>query len=225
MTAHRAASLFGSRSSPNAATEEQLAWTLLHEQRVCTGVQTVIIDRLFSARRTTTAMTFLFGALFLVTFAGTASAQTFENLDRLDSLVAASLGANRGEPGGPATQIDRRLRLTPCPQTPVVDAPRMGAATVSCPTIGWRIRVPLTPNKQATAATNTASFAPESAPVVKKGDPVQLVAGNDAFTISRLMIADEDGTIGSLIRVRQDSRTAPVMARVEKNGVVRIPGI
>jgi len=159
-------------------------------------------------------------------FVTPARAQGFEKLDRLDSLVAMSLGANLGQPGGPAAQIDRRLRLAACPTTPVVAGPAMGAATVSCPAIGWRIRVPLLPGAQPPAgqmAAAPAANAPEI--VVKRGDPVQLVAGAGGFRVSRQMIADEDGAVGALIRVRQDTRAAPVMARVERPGIVRIPGI
>ncbi len=172
---------------------------------------------------------FLVAALVLSSLAAPAMAQNFENLERLDSLVAASVRANRGEPGGPVAPIDRRLRLAVCPQPPVVEPPRMNAATVSCPSIGWRIRVPLAMSGQAGSPRNSADFSAPSAPshaiVVKKGDPVQLIAGNGSFTISRTMIADEDGAIGAMIRVRQDSRATPVTARVESSGVVRIPSI
>ncbi|WP_250890227.1 flagella basal body P-ring formation protein FlgA [Sphingobium nicotianae] len=156
--------------------------------------------------------------------------QGFENLDRLDSLVAMSVGANRGQPGGPVTMIDRRLRLAPCPQQPTVDAGQMNAATVSCAALGWRIRVPLVPGGQQAQPAQNPQIAraygavPQSV-VIKKGDPVQLVAGNEEFSISRMMIADEDGAVGALIRVRQDPKATPVMARVENIGVVRIPGI
>lgn len=172
----------------------------------------------------------MLAAMLLSSFATPANAQNFENLDRLDSLVAASVGANRGEPGGPVAPIDRRLRLASCPQLPVVEPVKMNAATVSCASLGWRIRVPLAIGGQVAAPRRTADysaplFAPSHAIVVKKGDPVQLIAGNDSFTISRMMIADEDGAIGAMIRVRQDSRAAPVTARVESSGVVRIPSI
>lgn len=169
-------------------------------------------------------------ALVLSSLAAPVIAQNFENLDRLDSLVAASVGANRGEPGGPVAPIDRRLRLASCPQLPVVEPVKMSAATVSCASLGWRIRVPLAIGGQAAAPRraidhNAPLLAPSHAIVVKKGDPVQLIAGNDSFTISRTMIADEDGAIGAMIRVRQDSRATPVTARVESSGVVRIPSI
>ncbi len=171
------------------------------------------------------AMLPLSGAL-LIGFSSPAEAQSFENLDRLDSLVAMSVGANRGEPGGPVAPIDRRLHLAACPQQPLVEAPVMNAAVVSCPAIGWRIRVPLAmaPKPQNTAITTTKTVQPPVV-LIKKGDPVQLVAGNDEFSVSRMMYADEDGATGSLIRVREDNRSAPVVARVEAAGTVRIPGI
>lgn len=155
-----------------------------------------------------------------------ARAQNFENLERLDSLVAMSMGANRGEPGGPIAPIDRRLRLAACPTTPNVEGPQMSAAIVSCPALGWRIRVPLAPAGQAQQAEAMTGEALSSAsPVIRKGDPVRLVAGNELFSVSRSMIADEDGAVGALIRVRQDARATPVTARVESMGVVRAPGI
>jgi len=170
----------------------------------------------------------LFALALIAGIAATpAQAQNFENLDRLDSLVAMSVGANRGEPGGPIAPIDRRLRLAACSTTPNVEGPLMSAAIVSCPAPGWRIRVPLAPvgqAHQAAAMARDSTTAP-AAPVIRKGDPVQLVAGNEIFSVSRPMIADEDGAVGALIRVRQDARATPVTARVESMGVVRAPGI
>lgn len=193
-------------------------------------------QKLRPSRAIAAAMMMLAG-MILTGLTTRAHAEGFENLDRLDSLVAMSLGANRGQPGGPLMPIDRRLHLAACPQSPTVDAPKMNAATVSCPSLGWRIRVPLVavaqpanPQFSANYAPAAPPYAPMSAPVsnavvVKKGDPVQLIAGNDDFSISRMMIADEDGAAGALIRVRQDPKAAPLMARVEAIGLVRIPGI
>jgi flagella basal body P-ring formation protein FlgA len=60
--------------------------------------------------------------------------------------------------------------------------------------------------------------------VVRRGDPVQLMAGNAAFSVSRMMVADEDGAAGETIRVREDKKSAPIFAQVVEMGVVRIPG-
>ncbi len=167
--------------------------------------------------------------------AGPAMAQQkFENLDRLDGLVAMTVGANLGQPGGPVAPIDRRLKLAPCPSTPNVDGPVFGAAIVKCDALGWRIRVPLvaggvqanvTPVSAPVTRRVAAMPAPSREVVVKRGDPVQLVAGGTAFQVSRLMVAEEDGAIGAMIRVRgEDKKAAPVLAQVVEMGLVKIPG-
>lgn len=154
--------------------------------------------------------------------------QKFENLDRLDGLVAMTVGANIGEPGGPVAPVDRRLRLAACPVTPSVEGPTFGAAIVKCDPLGWRIRVPLS-GGGAGAVTPVARYGAPARPaqrdmVVKRGDPVQLIAGNASFSVSRVMIADEDGAVGDTIRVREDKKAAPVLAQVVEMGTVRIPG-
>jgi flagella basal body P-ring formation protein FlgA len=149
-----------------------------------------------------------------------------------------TVGANLGEPGGPAAPVDRRLRLAACPATPTVEGPVFGAAMVKCEALGWRIRVPLVAGAAAAAsgpvpraAAPANRFTRPAAPavasreaVVRKGDPVQLMAGNAAFSVSRMMIADEDGAIGQTIRVREDKKSAPIFAQVVEMGVVQIPG-
>ncbi|MEC3912144.1 flagella basal body P-ring formation protein FlgA [Sphingobium sp. CR2-8] len=166
-------------------------------------------------------------------------AQKFENLDRIDSLVAMTVGANLGEPGGPAAPVDRRLRLAACPATPSIEGPVFGAAMVKCDALGWRIRVPLVAGASAAASGPVPRAAPaygaanrftRAAPVaskeavVRKGDPVQLMAGNAVFSVSRMMVADEDGALGETIRVREDKKSSPIFAQVVEMGVVRIPG-
>ena len=153
--------------------------------------------------------------------------QKFENLDRLDGLVAMTVGANIGEPGGPIAPVDRRLRLAACPVTPSVEGPTFGAAIVKCDALGWRIRVPLSGGGAAAAPAARYGVAARPAQrdmVVKRGDPVQLLAGNASFSVSRVMIADEDGAVGDTIRVREDKKSAPVLAQVVEMGTVRIPG-
>lgn len=173
--------------------------------------------------------------LAVLTFAaGPALAQQkFENLDRIDSLVTMTVGANMGQPGGPVAPVDRRLKLAACPQVPNVDGPVFGAAIVKCDALGWRIRVPLVPGGAAAAALAptpvqarmaTARQVPatQKLMVVRRGDPVELVAGGANFSVSRQMVADEDGAPGDMIRVREDKKSPPVIAQVVEIGVVRI---
>lgn len=143
--------------------------------------------------------------------------QRFEDINGLEALVIARIGAAVGQPGGPVAPIDRRLKLAACPGTPVIEGPVMGAAVVRCEAIGWRIRVPL-------RAAIMPAAAARSAMLVRKGDPVEMVAQGSSFSVSTQMMADEDGGRGDMIRVRADRKSAPVVARVVDVGVVSAPG-
>ena len=57
--------------------------------------------------------------------------------------------------------------------------------------------------------------------MIKRGDPVQLVAGNGGFTVSTAAIAQEDGRLGGRIRVKPDDRGQIVIGMVEDSGRVR----
>ena len=149
------------------------------------------------------------------------SAQTFENLEMLDSRISAALGAGIGEPGGAVTPLDRRLHLAACPQPVEIAEPAMGAVTLRCQPLGWRIRVPLVGNGQATAAAPAAARA---APTIRRGDQVQLVAISNGFTVSTLAVADQDGSPGDRIRVRTEHRSAPVIGQILEDGRVALPG-
>jgi flagella basal body P-ring formation protein FlgA len=149
------------------------------------------------------------------------SAQSFENLDMLDSRISAALGAGVGEPGGATNPLDRRLRLASCPQPVEIAEPAMGAVTVRCQPLGWRIRVPLVGNGQASAA---APAAVRAAPTIRRGDQVELVAISSGFTVSTLAVAEQDGAPGDRIRVRTERRSAPVIGQVLADGRVSLPG-
>jgi flagellar basal body P-ring formation protein FlgA len=113
-----------------------------------------------------------------------------------------------------------------------VQGPIFNAAIVQCKAQVWRIRVPLSVNPQAAPLQNgipkprvVAAPAPAVREIIiKKGDPVQLVAGGRSFAVSRMMVADEDGAVGQMIRVREDRKSDPVIAQVMEIGIVRAPG-
>lgn len=155
-----------------------------------------------------------------------ALAQGFENLEMLDNRVAAALGANIGEPGGATTPIDRRLRLQACPQPVEIGEPISGALAVRCTPLGWRIRVSIVPSAETrqTAAAAAPARQERAEPVVRRGDQIELVAIASGFTVSTLATADQDGAPGDRIRVRTQSRTAPVIGQVLPDGRVALPG-
>ena len=157
--------------------------------------------------------------------ASPAYAQSFENLAMLDSRVSAALGAGIGEPGGAATAIDRRLHLAACPQPAEIAESLGGAIAIRCAAQGWRIRVPLVSNTQsATAAAGPAAPVVRAAPIIRRGDQIQLVAISGSFTVSTTAVADQDGAPGDRIRVRTENRTSPVIGQVLADGRVALPG-
>jgi len=160
--------------------------------------------------------------LLSAVWAAPVAAQGFENLEMLDSRISAALGAGIGEPGGAATPVDRRLHLAACPQPVEIAEPAMGAVTVRCQSLGWRIRIPLVGNGQA--SSSAAPAAAHAAPTILRGDQIQLVAISNGFTVSTLAVADQDGAPGDRIRVRTEHRSAPIIGMILEDGRVALPG-
>jgi len=147
-----------------------------------------------------------------------AAAATFQDVSALETRLITALGAGVGEPGGPAAPIDRRLMLQKCPTNVAIDPPALGAVALRCAALGWRIRVPLA--RLTTAAAMTA----RAEPVIRRGDPVDLVADSGGFSVSVSATAQEDGVPGSRIRVLTDAKNRPIFAEVIDAGRVRLPG-
>ena len=169
--------------------------------------------------------------------AAPASAQSFQSIAAVEQQVVAALGAPIGQPGGPARPIDRRLKLTACPAPIIVEPIALGAVTVRCQQIGWRLRVPvLQGSGDATAATATATAtataiaapamrAARAEPIIRRGDPVALVVTTGSFTVSRQAIAEQDGAPGDRIRVRTEPRKPPIVGQVLPDGRVALGGL
>ncbi|UAK26052.1 flagella basal body P-ring formation protein FlgA [Sphingomonas nostoxanthinifaciens] len=156
-----------------------------------------------------------------------AAAEPFQNIPALEARLIGALGAGIGETGGPMAQIDRRLKLAPCPTTVQIDPPVMGAIALRCPAANWRIRVPLTRlGGAATPATaGGAMLVPvKQEMVIRRGDPIDLVAESDGFSVSVAGIAQEDGAAGNRIRVKADGKNAPIFAEVIEAGRARLAG-
>ncbi len=160
-----------------------------------------------------------------------ASAQTAlppaQNLDPLERMVVAALGADIGQVGGPMAPLDRRMRLADCGAAVQIDPPSIGAVTVRCPSLGWRLRVPLARSVTAIAPranTQTAESAPLPASAVRRGDPVKLMAVGDSYSISIDATAMEDADIGGRVRVSTAAKGSTLFAEVIDVGRVRLLG-
>lgn len=151
-----------------------------------------------------------------------------QNLDIVERMVVAAIGADVGQPGGPMAPIDRRIRLAACISGVQIDPPTAGAVTVRCPSAGWRLRVPLMRASQnggsgfAASAGQSATASANSA--VRKGDPVQLVAQGQSYSISVDAMAMEDADIGGRVRVATTSKGSTLFAEVVDVGRVRLVG-
>ena len=152
------------------------------------------------------------------------SAAPFQNIDALEARLINALGAGIGEPGGPATPIDRRLKLASCPGTVQIDPPAMGAVALRCPAANWRIRVAIARLGGSQNAGLTSMAGQKADPVVRRGDPVDLIAESAGFSVSVSGTAQEDGAPGSRIRIKADGKNSPVFAEVIDAGRVRLPG-
>lgn len=151
-----------------------------------------------------------------------------QNLEELDILVEAAMGAAIGEPGGARTKVDRRLKLKQCPEAPTVSGTVMGAASVKCEALGWRIRVPLIAIASSSNSYNAQSTRDNQAQygagedVVKRGEPILLTVKRPSFTLTRVMIADKNGKVGDVIPVRAEPRGNPIFVRITAPGQATI---
>lgn len=152
-----------------------------------------------------------------------ALASDFQDLDALDVAVAASMGAEIGEPGGARAPVDRRLKLKACPELPTVSGPVLGAAVVRCQSVGWSIRVPLLLESSTQGSSAAAAPEREQRDAVTRGQAVRLTVEGRGYSLSRTMIADRSGRVGDMISVRADRRSKPILARVTGVGEVTVP--
>lgn len=156
-----------------------------------------------------------------------ASAQAMQNLAEIDILVAATMGAEIGQPGGARAPVDRRLKLKACPVPLEVTGPDLGAAAVRCAALGWRIRVPLDLAAERQASATAArpqgprgygAGAATGQEGIKRGEPILLTVDRPTFSLSRVMIADKDGKVGEVISVRDEPKGKPIFVRIVEPG-------
>jgi len=163
-----------------------------------------------------------FVALFAV---GTAAAQSFQDTTALDKAVAGFTGHPIGEEGGAAMAIDKRLKLAACPTVAMSwHTDRHDAVVVTCPAPQWKIfvRTRMAPPPPAAAATPAVPAA-KPVIVVKRNDPVTIVAGDNGFSVTRDGIAMSDAPVGGRVLVQVERGKPPIQTIVVEAGKVTLP--
>ena len=161
--------------------------------------------------------------------ASPAAAQNFQSTPLLDKAVAGFTGHGIGETGGARTPVDTRLKLAACPMVSLAwRTDTHDSVVVTCPDPQWRIFVPVvTPTATPTPAVVVAPAAAPPAKaviVIKRGDPVTIVAGDGGFSVTRDGIAASDAPAGGRVLVKVEDNKPPIQAIAVEPGKAVIPG-
>ena len=147
--------------------------------------------------------------------------QDWQTVDMLTQAVAGAMGRT-------AVPIDRRIVLASCPEQPAISALDAQALAVRCPSLGWRLRVPMLGaptggmvDMAAAAPVRTARPA-ASAPVIRRGDNVRVSIDAPNFSIGYAAVATQDGAIGDTIALRGADAKNLLSATVTGPGRARI---
>lgn len=168
----------------------------------------------------------------ILLLAAAAATPTFQDTAVLDKAVAQFTGQPIGAEGGARTNVDPRLKLASCPMVAMGwYGNRHDAVVVTCTGPDWRIFVPV---KVAPPAVVTPAIAgnalPAAAarvaapPVIKRGDPVMIEAGQAGFSITREGVALADAPAGGRFLVKVDDAKGPVQAVAIESGRATLPG-
>jgi len=160
----------------------------------------------------------LVAGLLACTPAATAqqASEDWQTIDVLTAMVANAMGRS-------ATPIDRRIKLARCPEQASITAIDAQTLAVRCPSLGWRLRVPMT--GPAGVTPTQASYvrpAAAAAPVIRRGDNVRVTIDTESFSISYAAIASEDGRVGETIALRGSDAKSLLSATVTGPGRARL---
>ena len=149
----------------------------------------------------------------------------FQDTAGLDRAVAAFTSHAIGEDGGPRAAIDPRLRLASCPTVALSwRSDAHDAVVVTCSGPDWRIFVPVRQSVSPATGAKATQVAARAEPVIRRGDPVLIEAGEAGFQITREGVAAADAAPGARVAVRVDGATQPVQAVAIESGRVALPG-
>ena len=154
-----------------------------------------------------------------------AFAGTFQDTAGLDRAVVAFTGRALGEAGGARAAVDTRLKLAACPTVSLSwRTEAHDAVVVSCLGPEWRIFVPVIGTVGATPAAASAPRTAAAPPVIRRGDPVTIEAGQNGFSITREGVAIGDAPAGGRVLIRVADAKTPVQAVAVESGRATLPG-
>lgn len=146
------------------------------------------------------------------------ASEDWQTIDMLTQMVANAMGRS-------ATPIDRRIKLARCPEQASITAVDAQTLAVRCPSLGWRLRVPMTAPAGASAAALpiAASFSqPTGAPAIRRGDNVRVTIETENFSVNYSATATQDGRIGETIALRGNDAKSMLSAIVTGPGRARL---
>jgi flagella basal body P-ring formation protein FlgA len=159
--------------------------------------------------------------------ASAAAAQSFQSTVMIDKAVAGFTGRAIGDDGGARTAVDSRLKLTTCSMVTLNwRTPAHDSVVVACPDPEWRIFVPV--RMAAPAVVAPTPLAPVAAPapkpeiVIKRGDPVSVIAGTEGFSVTRDGIAVNDAAAGQRLLIKVQDGKPPIQAIAVEPGKAMI---
>lgn len=158
-----------------------------------------------------------------------ALAQSFQSTTLIDKAVAGFTGRGIGEDGGARTAVDARLKLAACPMVTMNwRTPAHDSVVVACPDPEWRIYVPIRIAAPAVVAPSPLAPTPPPAAkpviVIKRGDPVSVVAGSEGFAVTRDGVAVNDAAAGQRLLIKVQDGKPPIQAVAVEPGKALIPG-
>ncbi|WP_375288187.1 flagella basal body P-ring formation protein FlgA [Sphingomonas sp.] len=162
----------------------------------------------------------------LLLIAAPAAAAPFQDVAGLDRAVAAFTGRPVGVPGGARAPVDTRLKLAQCATVSVNwRTEAHDAVVISCLGPEWKIYVPVVLDAARSAAMAAAPMRPvAAAPVIRRGDPVTIEAGNAGFSITREGVAMGDAASGARVAIKVEGAKGPVQAVAIEPGRATLPG-
>lgn len=161
--------------------------------------------------------------ILLAMLAACTGARAQQATQPLQPIRDAALAALQADANAQA-MVAPGLRLAPCGQPLAATASGPAVAEVRCPdTPGWRLYVPVRRATVAAApARPAAEESPESAVMVKRGDPVVLRSGIGGTEVRMGGRALGQARAGGILNVENDSSHRIIRGRLAADGTVEV---